>query len=471
MIAAFRSMDRLTRIGVIAVAVLYLILAISQAITMRIEGGSDARAHLDYMYQLWHGHLPDGFGYEIVTSVTPNPDKEHLTASHPPLYYVLMLPFVAPFFAVGDWQGATVVTRIINIGFGLGVVAVLSWAAWRLGGAAKRTLAIAVPALAMLMVPFMRVAGDSYNDVLAALLSTIALAAAMIMLREGPTLRLQLAIAISAVLGVAVRATGAGTLGVVLVAILVAHLIFDTDRPVRVRLRTAALWWAGILGTVAVTIGWFFVLNQQRSGSWWRSRPQTQTQRRERQSVVDVLTNPDYYLVIPNKMLGFRGWENYGEINLIVSPILTGVCALGVIIWLVRGQRWRRILTDRRKLAIAVMSIGMMGALAVMQLVQANGWGNINPRYFLPGMIITGFLLAIGALAWPTRGLVAVAVMAVLAIGGILEVRDFDYRHRVQPDALISLGTGILAGVVLLVIAVVLWKLTSRSRNTPELAG
>jgi hypothetical protein len=470
--AALRSIDVPTRVGLIAVAVLYLALAVFQASTLRIEGAADTYGHMDYIYQLSQGHLPDGYGYELKAGSSRGPNANHLTAQHPPLYYVLMLGLTWPFWQTGDWEAATVVTRIANITFGLAIAAVLSWAAWRLGGALRRQLAIVVPAMGVLMVPFMRVAADSYNDVFATLTSTLALAVVLVMLRHGPTRRLQIVLAVTCVIGMATRSTFIVSLAIALAGLAVAHLVHRRDRPLRARIGGFIGWWAGILGTVVVSIGWFYLLNIERSGYWYRARPKAPILNRDEQTTLDVLMNPDYYLVIANRLLGFRDWAGIFDHGRELSFAISLICAIGVAWWLLRGGRLRRVLGDpTRWTVVAFAAVNVVGFF-LEQLTHATGWGNINPRYLLPTMLVTAFVLGIGSLAWRRlRGLLAVAIIGVLGLGTMIEMIWFMSlagRDAFNPPMILTTaGIGAAAGVTILVV---LWRLTSRDAVAADAA-
>jgi hypothetical protein len=89
----------------------------------------------------------------------------------------------------------------------------------------------------------------------------------------------------------------------------------------------------------------------------------------------------------------------------------------------VHAARWRSILRDRTARFVAVLLLAQLVGLYAMQLQHATGWGNINLRYFLPGLAVFGIALALGALRWSVlRGQLVVAIMAVFAAGAVLDV-------------------------------------------------
>ena len=452
----------LVRIGLIAVVALYLVLAIYQAVTIRIAGAADSYGHLDYIWQVFNGHLPDGYGYELDGRRGPSETDRHLTAAHPPLYYALLAPLLGPLLAAGNWELATAIARGINIVFGLGVLVTLAWAGWRLGGRLRSTLVLVVPAIGVLIVPFMRIAGDNYNDVLAILFSTIALTVSCIILREGPSVRWGVILILLSVAGMATRSTYIATLGLSMLALAAAYVMHRPDISLGRRIGRIVGWWAATAVAVIGSIGWFYLRNFVASGSWFRSRPQQPVRGREYHSVLDNLTNIDFYLIVPSRLLGIKQWNGLLPINIHISILVSAVCLVGLIVWLTRGGRWARIISTPSSRAIALLALAQVLALYVMQLQHATGWGNLNPRYLLPGLLVFAFLLALGATAWPQlRGQLAVGIVGILALAGMVDAIWFNERFGFEPSLKVLAAFGAIAVAALVVLSIVLFRITA----------
>jgi len=470
MISSFKAADRWVKIGLLAVVVLYFAMVLYQAITLRIAGAADSYAHLDYVWQVYNGHLPTGYGYELEGRRGPSETERHLTAAHPPLFYALLALIIGPILATGDWQFATVIARGVNITLGFAVLVSLAWAAWRLGGALRNQLVIVAPAMGVLVVAFIRVAGDNYNDVLVVLLSTIAITASCIVLKEGPATRYLVVIVVVSVLGMASRATFIATLGLAMLAIATSIYLHRPQWSAKRKIGTIAAWWVGTATIVIVSIGWFYLRNQEASGSWFRSRPKQAVVSREYKSLWDNLTDLNFYTVVPGRLLGIREWNGLLPINYVLSLAISAVCLVGLVIWLFRGARWKRILASRSSVAIVAFLVIQMIALYVMQLQHATGWGNLNPRYFLPGLVITALALAIGSLGWRrARGFVAAVIIGVMAVGGMIDSIWYNSRFNADPSLNTFLTLGGIAGISTLVIAISLFRTTAQP--TAAVAG
>jgi len=123
------------------------------------------------------------------------------------------------------------------------------------------------------------------------------------------------------------------------------------------------------------------------------------------------------------RLLGFRDWQGFLPINGFVSSAIVIVCVVGCAWWFGSSSRWRRVLSSVASRVIVALFVVQGIGLYAMQLQHATGWGNINLRYFLPGLMLFGVILATGSLAWPRlRGQLAVVIMALLALGAIGDI-------------------------------------------------
>jgi hypothetical protein len=442
----WQAIPRVVRFGTLGNLVLFASVSGFNAVVLPWIGAADSRFHMRYMLAVWHGTLP----------------ADHsIVSAHPPFYYALFAPIVGPLLEEEHFTIAVVIVRAANIVFGAICLLVLAWAGWNLSSTRKAAFAIAVPGLAGLITPYIRVVGDTYNDGLATLFATSALAIAIVMIKRGVTRGSAITLAVVSVLGMSTRATFVVTFGLALIALIAAVLLHGSGtRFARFKEGAASAIAIGLI--VVAAIGWFYVFNMQRSGSWFRSHPAAPFAARDYASLTDNLTNPDFYLVTIARLLGFRDWVGMFPFNGTISIAISAICGIGLVFWLLTRRRWKSILSKRTDLLIAILLILQMLGLYAMQLQHATGWGNINLRYFLPGLLVFGVVMAIGALQWRRlRGQLVTVLMAVLGAGAALDVVWFSspmVRHvptqnplTYFPQSVIGNGLPVAVVVVLVV--------------------
>ncbi|MFV0535252.1 MAG: ArnT family glycosyltransferase [Cumulibacter sp.] len=416
--------------------------AILNVLIMPWSGTADSSAHMDYVYQVHKGHIPAPYGYEWNHPGLPEASTRtarQWASAHPPLFYYLASLVAGAFMDSGEWVAAIVATRLLNALFGGLVVVALAWAGWQLGGSRRAIIAVAAPAFGALVGGMNRFTGNEYNDTLVSLFAIVSLTLASIILRDGPTPRRLILLFPLAAGGMASKATYAVALILVLIAVVVAFLLHrrpDPNTGPRSTARAGLLgvgWCAAILAFVAITIGWFYRRNYQLSGSWSRSTPKAALQNRERQSMGDVLTNPDYYKVVPEGLLGRESWNGIWPYNHHLSLAIAMTCLLLLLARLVARGRWRQLLAITPQNAIWLMLLAHLVGHYVAQLQQATGWGAINYRYFQPATLTITLILAFGATAWRRLGPLLVAILtAIFAAGMVLSFAA--YLARAYPE-------------------------------------
>ncbi len=395
--------------------------AMFAALTLNWRGTIDATYHLDYIYQLADGNLPAPYGVRF-TPDGPLPHERQYASAHPPLYYALVLA-LAGGAEPADWVRVVLTGRLLNVALGAVTVLLLGWAGWSLGGRSRHRLAVATAATGALSVSFVRFAGEIYGDVLLTALATAGLVFAIRMLRAGPSRRRVLATAAVCGLGMLTKATFVVVLllcaGAVLIAVTI-HL------PGPGRVRAALLRVAPVLAVPAATSGWFYLRNLALSGSWFRSTPRVPVGDRPYRTLEENLTRPDFYLIVPDRLLGQEEVDLGALTNYQLSRALFVTLALLAVVaagrwWSARRGAGAPPLSVPSRAATTWAALVPLGALIGMyavQLAHTVGYGNDNIRYFLPASIALGLLAGLACLAARgAGGLVAASVMVVL-LGG-----------------------------------------------------
>ena len=414
---SLRAVPGATWLGIAAAAVLFVAMATFTAATLPWKGTADAFAHLDYIYQVHQGHLPEPYGYDY--GHRANDTSRQWASAHPPLFYAIASVPMGPDLDAGLWERAVARGRALNIFFGLCTVFALAWAGWVLGGRTRAVLAIALPAIGALLPPFVRFSGEIYNDPLAILLSVLAVTLACTVVKRGvSTTRFAMLAALCA-LGLATRATFVFALIIALGALLLMPVAQGAYRDLRAWLKALAAS-AGLACLAVLPIGWFYARNHELSGSWFRSVAKHALQSRTEQSLGDVLANDRFWLLVPEGLLGPK-WRSIWPVNDDVSLALFLASVAVVAFLIVTRGHWRNaVKLDRGTLVWLLIAAHFFGLMAA-QLQHAVGWGALNFRYFLPALLSIGALLAVAATAW-TRcsAFVVTGVSGMMAVSCVL---------------------------------------------------
>lgn len=399
-------------------ALLYLAAAIFSATTLPWKGTADSFAHMDYVYQVHRGHVPDAYGYEY-RQETPDNSRQWASA-HPPLFYALAATVMGRPLDAGDWQVAVIRGRVLNILMGLASVLALAWAGWEFGGDRRAALAIALPAIGGMLPTFVRFCGDIYNDPLAALLSIATVAMSCKVVRDGATVRRALGLGVLCALGMASRATFVFALVIAACALAADAVMAPSRGRIPSRVFRAAASCVALAAAAILPTAWFYERNYELSGSWFRTVAKHSMQARPRQSPLDVLWSDDFWLLVPRNLLGSK-WRSTWPVNDDVSIALFIACGVALAVIIAGRQPWRNIsVLDRRMLVWLLIAAHFAGLLAA-QFQHAIGWGALNFRYFLPALLSIGLFLAIPAVFWrPFSAPLTTAISGLMAFSCVM---------------------------------------------------
>jgi 4-amino-4-deoxy-L-arabinose transferase-like glycosyltransferase len=266
------TQQRLIALGVLGIIFTLISIAGLYAIALPGKGTADAMLHVDYGWQVAHGQLPSFWeGSRVPIGTTHSPVQ--FVSQHPPLYYLLIAPPIGYFVDHGHWQAGVAVARMITIGIGVLCVLAFAWGGWVLGGKRRAQFAVAVPAIAVSLTPFVKVSGDVMNDTLAILMTTLSLVVTALIIQKGPTRKLVVMLAVVSILGMASRATFVSVLGLSFGG-LMAGAWLHTKGSAWKRISRGVIYIVIIASLVLLATGWFYWRNVRASGQWYRSGPQ-----------------------------------------------------------------------------------------------------------------------------------------------------------------------------------------------------
>lgn len=422
----FRHMSKWGWIGLFSIVMVYVCISLINLTSLEWKGTADSYAHLDYTYQVSLGNLPDPYGYRLGVGEEENAVQvakhyPHLTASHPPFFYYFTSLVAGGYLQEGRLKIATLLIRMINMFVGLVTILLLAYFGYQLGGRYSESFALFTP-LAALAVPYIKFATDVYNDMFVALFGVIALGVSFLAVKHRPSWRLFVIFIFASALGMYSKATFAGVLLVGLVTIIVAVWLHAPIDKIRKAVYSIIIVLCTI-GAVLMSSGWFYSYNSERSGSWFRARPKHQLQNRVYKSTTDNLLNPEFYNTVPGSLLGQRTLTGTHPYNRTISTLLVVTLIILASIWSFRNRKqtvdWFK---SRSNQALFAASALVVLALYAQQLQHATGWGALNPRYFLAGMLVFGLLLAglFVRIERRLRAIVALVFITLLAWGTIV---------------------------------------------------
>jgi hypothetical protein len=432
----------------------------------------DEASHVAYARELSHGRLPridtaiSSGGDLRLTQELSGRDATHRTiwtANHPPLYYAL----VAVPLRVGSDTGhpirGVLAARLVSVGLSALGLIVLAYVVLQLVPG-RPQLAVAATGLVALLPSFISISARVYNDSLAFLTATMALAAAVVFVVRGPSAARLAAVAAAASLAALTRASGLLVAGVAGVAVLVAVWRAGGGSAPR-RLARAAVWTGAVGAAVAAATGWFYLRNLTLYGDITGSAALLdQFGRAPKATIVELLTDPSFWRLQQRRL-----WD---VTNLLPSTdpaparhlwLLGLVPVAGLLLAgarrLARPSAGGSRVDPGRTMAfcLCVVLLGLL-QLSQVQFVSAGGGGHV--RYLFPGLVTVGVIAAAGLAALPggRHGVPAVAMLlAMAAVNLWLWWAYLDVGISQPPSWRAATLPGFLVGLGLLTGA--LWRL------------
>lgn len=403
-------------IGLIGITISFLAASILFMSSIPWLGLSDTALHLDYSWQVHKGQLPDFYkGAEAPLSV--NQPSVHFVSQHPPLYYLVLSPFVGSPIDSGDPQRAALIAGLITILLGLLCVYVFSWAGWVYGNKRRKEYAIAVPAILASLTPFIINSGALFNDILALLFASITIVLIAIIINKGINIRYGLLLSVVALLGMASRASFISSLLIILIAVPTAVFLHNPGGIWR-KIRSSVFYNILVLAVIALGIGWFYRRNLQLSGNWTQSAPQSWAKEilgRPYKSYREVITSHKFILLIPKGLYGKPSVDNSFSPSQVASVLVSLFTLFRGTYVSLKSKVLKKI---SRYDAIVYSLLSFHVALMIgQQLVHAEGYGGYSMRYVLPIWVPLGIAIAYAALSIKkARGLI---VMLIVVTGWV----------------------------------------------------
>ncbi|MFE3999229.1 phospholipid carrier-dependent glycosyltransferase [Nocardioides sp. YIM B13467] len=473
--------------AMVLVAIFALSLSSYVALTRALQYQTrDEGPNAGYAVELSSGRLPtidtpvttDARRYPQVVeglgTMVDEPHRHIWTANHPPLYYLMSLPFVAAAGALDAPQVMVVGMRLINaVGSALCVLLVGLIAFEVTRREAVAFLATGISASCAVLVT---AGGHIANDGVAVAASSLTLLATIRILNRGLSPGRLALVALAGAAAAGAKAPGVLTVVLCGAAIAVALLLRDHSRRGVIRALGAS---AVATGVPALATGWFYVRNiviygdptasdalldkfdREPNGTWW-------------QVVTDGSLWKDWYERLWVPLLA----EGY----VVVVDVLAVVAAAGLLVLLVR----RRIAepADQPSSAAGWLLLTVHAAVILANLVGfVAGGGNPNDRYLMPLMPLLATALAVGVMALidlipvgarESRAQLAAAAMT-LALGGYaLLIFDWFVSSTIYAGRLPNSGARgaelvVAAGVACGVLAVCLaaWPVRTYAARQP----
>lgn len=362
--------------------------ALTHAFSSPLFSSADELGHFDYAYQLAQGTFPVFEDGPVVDAPFGKSMPVQWTNQHPPLFYVLLAPVVGPLADAGRLFVAGYAARFVNVVL-VGALCAAVIRAAREVFPARREIAVIAGLVTASSAWVFGTGGAIYNDILAALLSTVVIGLTVGILREGLT---RTSAALLVVTGAACSLTRLHLVVIVIVCVgfLLLHgLTAPSERGHRAK-------WFGVSALVGLAMaaasGWFYLKNLRLTGSVTGGHPEWSAEHlgRTERPIAELAANLDTW----TSLLGVFAFADHDPlISFVVLLLLPALAA--AIGWAV--HRVSRSPGDWRRIDLGVALLMTVSAVVIaMQLVYSSGGGGFHARYSLPIMLPIAVLISVG---------------------------------------------------------------------------
>lgn len=437
--------SRAFRLGMGGALTLYGALVLVWVFCVPLFGPADERAHVDYLWQLAHGHLPvAGTRFTAEFPELGQVGYVQHVSNHPPLFYLVTGPLLRVADALGHPAAGLYLIRLLNAALTLITIIVIARIAAEVTARARQHVRVAVVVTAAVLAAvnpaLLAASGAIQNDAPAILLAALVALVLVRAVRTGLDPRTVALLAVLCTLGTLTRVTFLTVVAVAVVAVAALTLWPDLRRrrPDSGTLRSVVARALVVVGSVVVGAGWFLVLNLQRYGDLTGGSAVYGIEWvRERDLAPGAASGPLVYLLHPHT------W--WTQLQQVVAPVpsisrghwpyvlMTVVLVVVLVLAVVAAVRRRGPdVVDRAGAAgLLVLAALLAGSLAKLA-EHVSHRGGANQRYLLDalGLWAVGgavLLLALGRLAPHAVGLVGVlgaSGVVTYAAGIVLRTDD-----------------------------------------------
>jgi 4-amino-4-deoxy-L-arabinose transferase-like glycosyltransferase len=440
------------RRGPLAITLAFLVLGMMNLIVVPPFAPRDESSHVAYALAIGDGRFPRIDDTNPGGAIPGLEPFKTWTANHPPLFYALSAIPLEAGKAIGEPLLGLRSMRLLNLLFG--AVAVF------LAGSLGALLLPRRPEAPILASAGLGLAGSvantlavAYNDGLGLAIGVAILVVGLRILREGPSRRLLIALALLAAVGGLAKFTVFLAIG--FAALLAAAGVY-LARPAR-RLVAAGATFLLPFAAAAVASGWWYLRNRREYGSITGTDFIIKMQGRgPHAGYLELLQTPWFWRKLHSDIWG--AFVRSGSLAGWPREIPEAVTLVGVACLLVALARWFRSGRPRPDLrdAIAWTLLGAFAVLSVWQIVQFyTTGGNAHVRYLYAALPVAGALSAIAFRVLPgnRRNTITIIVIGGSMVLDLYLLRrfcnEFDPGADTGPVGIV--GAVLLAGTFVLV--------------------
>jgi hypothetical protein len=409
--------------GPLAITLAFLALGMMNLILVPPFVPRDESSHVTYALDLADGRFPRIDDTNPGGAIRGLEPFKTWTANHPPLFYALSVVPLEAGKAIGHPVVGLRGMRLLNLLFGaIGVF---------MAGSVGALLLPRRPEAPILAAAGLGLAGSVANNLALAYNDGLGLAAAVSLLvvglrivREGPSRRLLVALALLAAVGGLARFTVFMAIG--FAALLAAAGVW-LARPSR-RLVAAAGAFCLPFAAAGISSGWWYLRNRHEYGSFTGTSFIIHMQGRGAHAgYLELLQTPWFWRKMHSDIWG--AFARSGSLAPWPREIPETATAIGTVCLLVAFVRWWRAGRPRPELRDAI-AWGLLGAFAIASVWQIVKFyttgGNAHVRYLFAALPVAGTLAAIAFRVLPFNRGNAITIFVV----GASMVLDFYLLHR-----------------------------------------
>jgi hypothetical protein len=424
---------RALRLGLAGALVLYGGLVLVWALGVPLFGPADERAHVDYAWQVVHGHLPvAGTPFTAQFPELGQVDYVQHVSNHPPLWYVAAGSLLWLADQAGHPAAGLYAVRLANAALTLATVVVVARTGAEVAARADRrtraAVAVGAALLAAVNPALVAASGAVQNDAPAVLLAALVVLVLARAARTGVDRRTVGLLALLCTLGMLTRVTFL-TVTLAAVGAVVALTLWPGLRPSRpgsAALRLALGRAGVVLAAVTAGAGWFLVLNLSRYGDLTGgSAVYAMDSVQDRTLAPGADAGPLGYLLTPNtwwvqltQLAGPVPSVARGDVAYVVTTVVLTALLVAGGVALVR--RRGAGLLDRPGTAVMLLLVLLAAGSMAKLAVHVTNRGGANQRYLLDSLAFWAVGAALLLVALGRLAPYAVALAAALGATGSL---------------------------------------------------